>query len=89
MRESVVTQKTATIFKEHIGICWKDLGIFLEVPEQKLRNIDIDYTKACEKGGAVLQLWRDKKGNQATVGCLESVLTARGMKRIAEKLLGT
>ena len=89
LRKSVVTQRIATLFKEDIGNCWSDLGPFLEVRESEIRNIDKDYHKARDKGFAVLQSWRDKKGRKATVGRLESVLTARGMKRIAEKLLGT
>ena len=89
LRKSVVTQMLATHFKDEIGNCWKDLGTFLGVPECELRNIEIDYDKVREKGGAVLQSWRDKKGSRATVGRLESVLIAMEKKRIAEKLLGT
>ena len=89
MRKSVVTQRLATLFKEDIGNCWSDLGPFLEVPESEIRNIGNDYHKARDKGFALLQSWRDKDGCKATMGRLESVLTARGKKRIAEKLLGT
>ena len=49
----------------------------------------MDYDRVREKGGAVLQSWRDKEGSRATVGRLESVLIAMEKKRIAEKLLGT
>ena len=79
LRKSVVTQRIATLFKEDIGNCWSDLGPFLEVPESEIRNIDKDFHKARDKGFAVLQSWRDKKGRRATVGRLESVLTARGI----------
>ena len=89
LRKSVVTQRIATLFKEDIGNCWSDLGPFLEVPESEIRNIGNDYHKARDKGFALLQSWRDKERRKATVGRLESVLTAIGMKRIAEKLLGT
>ena len=89
MRKSVVTQRLATLFKDEIGNCWKDLGTFLGVPESILHNIEIDYDRVREKGGAVLQSWRDKEGSKATVGRLESLLIAMGKKRIAEKLLGT
>lgn len=89
LRGSVVTQKLATRFKDPIGNCWKDLGPYLELPESELHNIDTDYVQAREKGGAVLQSWRDKKGCKATVGHLVSVLHKIGMKRIADELLGT
>ena len=89
LRKSVVTQMLATLFKDEIGNCWKDLGTFLGVPESILRNIEIDYDRVREKGGAVLQSWRDKEGSKATVGRLESLLIAMEKKRIAEKLLGT
>ena len=89
MRKSVVTLRLATLFRDEIGNCWKDLGTFLGVPESILRNIEIDYDRVREKGGAVLRSWRDEKGCRATVGRLESVLIAMEKKRIAEKLLGT
>ncbi|XP_022786058.1 uncharacterized protein LOC111326349 [Stylophora pistillata] len=87
LRKSVVTLKIATLCNKHIGSCWKKVGIFLGVDEAEICNIESDYGKVRDKGGAVLQSWRDKNGSNATVGRLESTLIAIGMKRIAEKLL--
>ncbi|XP_022792913.1 uncharacterized protein LOC111331946 [Stylophora pistillata] len=70
-----------------MGNCWKDLGTILNVPESEVRNIEVDYFHACDKGFAVLQSWRDREGNDASVKRLVDALIEIRMKRNADHLL--
>lgn len=88
LRKKGVTMKLAMEIKEEAGSCWQELGIELNLPEGELRNIGNDYTYSREKGFAVIQSWRDKKGRDATVGFLADALENIGKKRIADYMLG-
>lgn len=88
LRNSTVTSKTIVLSQEDIGNCWKDLGILLGVPEGVINNIGADYDRARERGFAVLEFWKEKRGSSATVGCLEKALIKIHKKSIAEKILG-
>ena len=87
-RETIVTLRIATLFKKIIGNCWKDIGAFLEVPEDELDSIDKSNKDVQEKAGAMLKLWRDREGHGATVGRLETALNRIKQQRIADTLLG-
>ena len=88
MRKTTVTLQIATLFKKIIGNCWKDVGAFLGVPEDELDSIDKSNKSDQEKAGAMLKLWRDRKGHSATVGRLETALNRNKQQRIAHTLLG-
>lgn len=87
LRKTTVTLRIATLFKKIIGNCWKDVGAFLEVPEDELDSIDKSNKDVQEKAGAMLKLWRDREGHCATVGCLETALNQIEQQRIADRLL--
>ena len=87
-RETIVTLQIATLFKTIIGNCWKNVGVFLSVPEDELDNIDKSNKSDQEKAGAMLKLWRDREGHRATVGLLETALNRIKQQRIADTLLG-
>jgi len=74
--------------KEDVGNCWCDLGISLGIETAKLRNIEQDKSESRERAHQVLQVWRDQKGREATVGRLALALDRIGHKKIAEKVLG-
>lgn len=76
--------------KEDVGTCWEDLGQALGINLSILQNLKDDYRTNREKANEVLQIWMEKNGTDATVGCLASLckLMQIGHKRIAEKLLG-
>lgn len=74
--------------KEDLGSCWKNLGIELGLEEAKLYNIGENYSNNPEKAFAVLQMWMDKEGNDATIGLLADTLQKIEKKRIGDKLLG-
>ena len=88
LRKKVVSMELAMEIREEVGSCWQDLGIALNLPEGELRNIGNDYRYSREKGNAVFESWRDKKGRDATVGCLADALGSIGKKRIADFMLG-
>ncbi|PFX24240.1 hypothetical protein AWC38_SpisGene11186 [Stylophora pistillata] len=85
--KTIVSKRIAVLCKEDMGNCWKDLGTILNVPESEVRNIEVDYFHACDKGFAVLQSWRDREGNDASVKRLVDALIEIRMKRNADHLL--
>ncbi|PFX28340.1 hypothetical protein AWC38_SpisGene6927 [Stylophora pistillata] len=87
LRNRTVTQRIATRCQAHIGNCWRTLGVFFEIDESVLNNIETDFPTAEEKGFKVLEIWRDKEGRSATVRCLEDALLEIGKRRIAENIL--
>lgn len=88
LREEVVTLKQTLPIKDDLGSCWKNLGIALGLEEAKLYNIGENYRHNPEKAFAVLQMWMDKEGNDATIGLLADTLQKIEKKRIGDKLLG-
>ena len=88
LRKTTFTLRIATLFKIIIGNCWKDVGVFLWVPEDELDSIDKNNKSDQEKAGAMLKLWRDREGHCATVGCLETALNPIEQQRIRDRLLG-
>lgn len=73
---------------EDIGSSWQDLGEALELGKAKLRKIDSRNKLNREKALAVLEMWMNEEGSDATVGRLEDTLKKIGKGSIADKLLG-
>ncbi|XP_022786059.1 uncharacterized protein LOC111326350 [Stylophora pistillata] len=88
LREKVVTLQGCMSIQDDAGNCWRELGAYLQIPEGELCNIEKQHRLAKDSGYAVLQSWRNRKGSDATVGCLSDAFESIGKKRIAEKLLG-
>lgn len=83
-RKEVVTFQRCMSIQDDAGTCWKELGGVLQIPEGELHNIKTDNGCARDRGLAVLQSWRDREGNDATVGCLFDAFVRIGKKRTAE-----
>ena len=73
---------------DDVGTCWEDLGQAFGIDLSKLKNLKDDCPNNRERANEVLQIWMQKNGKDATVGCLASKLMQIKHKRIAEKLLG-
>ncbi|XP_078378485.1 THO complex subunit 1-like [Oculina patagonica] len=83
-----LTSKHIKEIKDDVGMCWLDLGIELEIePEAKIHALERDCNFSRDRAHKVLQMWKDQKASDATVGRLASALTKIGHKGIAEKLL--
>ncbi|KAL9967513.1 hypothetical protein ACROYT_G025757 [Oculina patagonica] len=84
-----LTSKHIKEIKDDVGMCWLDLGIELGIePEAKIHALERDCRISRDRAHKVLQMWKDQKASDATVGRLASALTKIGHKGIAEKLLG-
>lgn len=83
----LVTPKLIRRIKDDVGNCWHDVGVELGL-EGQLQNINKECNEMREKARKVLTIWTQKKGKEATVGRLASVLNTIGHKWIADKLPG-
>ena len=88
IRNDPLTPQHIARIKDDVGTCWHDVGVELGIGEGILQNTDRDYRTSREKARYVLTTWTQHKGNEATVGCLASVLIRIGHKWIADRLLG-
>ena len=87
-RNEVVTEKQVADISDEVGTCWRQLGPRLKIEESKIHNIDEENKGNWYKAHALLILWKQKEGKNATVGHLADVLEKIGRKSIAEKLRG-
>ena len=87
-RNEVVTEKQVADISGEIGTCWRQLGPRLKIAESKIHTIDEEYRGNWHKAYALLILWKQTEGKNATVGHLADVLEKIGRTSIAEKLLG-
>lgn len=87
-RKKAVTWEEIVRIMEDIGSSWQDLGEALELGKAKLCKIDSRNKLNREKAMAVLEMWMNEKGSDATVGRLEDTLKKIGKGSIADKLLG-
>ena len=87
-KENIVTLKQTLPIKDDLGSCWDDLGIELGLKEAQICNIRENYEHNRDRGFAVLQMWMNMKGEEATVGVLAAALEKIGQKRIADMLPG-
>ena len=74
---------------DDVGTCWNDLGVMLNLPVATVRNVDADFRLSREKAREILRIWKERKGDAATVGSLEGALVALQKKAIAQSLIGT
>lgn len=87
LKKKVVTLLQCMSIQEEAGECWMYLGAYLKIPESEPSNIGADHQRNAEKGLAVLQSWRNRKGRYATVGCLYEAFKAADKTKGAEKFL--
>ena len=64
------------------------MGPKLDISASKIYNINEEYRGNWHKANALLILWKQQEGSNATVGHLADVLEKIGRRSIAEKLLG-
>ena len=65
------------------------LGRRLNLPESLLRNIDIENHRVVEKGVEMFTVWKERKGNDASVASLRKGLEKIGRRDLSEKVRGT
>ena len=87
-RNEVVSEKQVADISDEVGTCWRQLGPRLKITESKIHNIDEENRGNWHKAQALLIVWKQKEGKNATVGHLSDVLEKIGRRSIAEKLLG-
>ncbi|CAH3147686.1 unnamed protein product [Pocillopora meandrina] len=69
-----------------VGAEWRHLGAVLGLESALMDNIDADHSAYREKAWKVLQKWKQKEGNGATVGILINALEEIGRRDVIEKL---
>ena len=87
-RNEVVTEKQVADVSGEVGTWWRHLAPRLKIAESKIHNIDEENKGSWHKAHALLIVWKQKEGMNATVGHLADALEEIGRRRIAEKLLG-
>ena len=87
-RNEVVTEKQVAAISDEVRTCWRQLARRLKITESKIHNIDEENKDNWHKAYALLIVWKQKEGKNATVGHLADVLEKIGRISIAEKLLG-
>lgn len=88
-RRAVVSDLLLLEICDDVGTCWDELGIMLNLSAATVHNVDADFRRCREKAKEILNIWRERKGNAATVGSLEDALVALKKRKIPEKLIGT
>ena len=73
---------------DDVGTCWRVVGSNLLISASKIHNLDDEYKSNRDKANALLILWKEQEGSNATVGHLADVLEKIGRRSIAERLLG-
>ena len=84
----VVTELQLSDISDDVGTCWREVGPKLLIKASKIHNLDDEYKSNRDKANALLNLWKQQEGSNATVGRLADVLEKIGRRSIAEKLLG-
>ena len=87
-RNEFVTEKQVADISNEVGTCWRRLALRLKIAESTIHNIDEEDKGNWHKARALLIVWKQKEGKNATVGHLADVLEKIGRRSIAEKLLG-
>ena len=87
-RNKVVTEKQVAYVSDEVWTCWRQLAPRLKIAESKIHNIDEENEGNWYKAQALLIVWKQKEGKNATVDRLADVLEKIGKRSIAEKLLG-
>ena len=71
-----------------VGADWRNLGTVLGLESALLNNIEADHSECRERARKVLEKWKQKNGNGATVEILINALNEIDRKDVAEKPLG-
>ena len=71
-----------------IGANWRHLGAVLGLESALMNNIEKDHTECYERAWKVLEKWKERNGNGATVEILINALLKIGRKDAVQKLLG-
>jgi len=92
-KNSVPRKKDVTLVEiarmmEDVESSWKQLATALELGEANLRKIRKENKTDREKAYAVLTMWTDKEGEDATVERLIDTLEKLEKIRPVEKMLG-
>lgn len=88
LNKTVATFHHLLPLKDDLGNCWRDLGIALNLSPVALGNIDADYRSSIHKANAMLGIWMEKEGRDATLGCLAVALREIEKNNILDKLIG-
>ena len=86
--ESPVTSNHMLLICDDVGAAWRDLGTQLRLPSAVVRNVENDYSLCRDRAWQVLDRWKQRSGNGATVGNLTDALEKIGKKNAAQRLAG-
>ena len=86
-RKAVTLVEIAEIMKDLEG-GWEELATVLQLGEENIRKIRKENKTAREKAYAVLTMWTDEEGEDATMGRLVDTLEKIAKRSPAEKMLG-
>ena len=87
-RNVVVTELQLSDISFDVRTCWREVGRKLLIGASNIHNLDNEYKSNRDKAIALLLLWKQQEGSNATVGRLADVLESVGRRSIAERLLG-
>ena len=65
---------------------WRDLGAVLGLKPELMKDMDTDLSDCRERALKVLQKWRERDGNGATMGILLNALKRLDRKDVVVKL---
>ena len=83
-----MTEEQLCDISDDVGTCWRQLGPKLKIKASKIHNIDEEYRSNRDKANALLIMWKEQEGTNATVGRLAAALQNIERKSISDKLLG-
>ena len=69
-----------------VAVNWRDLGTVLGIASALMDKIEADHSACRERAWKVLQKWKQKEGNGATVGILIIALEEIERRDVIEKL---
>lgn len=73
---------------DEIGVAWRDLGVELRLESPVARNLASDCNSSRDRAWEVVDKWRQKYPEEATVGSLADALVKIGKGRAVQKLVG-
>lgn len=86
-RSEVVTEKEVADISNDVGTCWRQLGLRHKITESTIHSTAEENIGNWHKAHALLIMWKQEKGKNATISHLAHVLEKIGRRSIAEKLL--
>ncbi|KAI8506073.1 Nlrc4p [Branchiostoma belcheri] len=79
-------QKYFFFTKQRVSSDWKDLAFFLGFPDSEIRNIDGRNRDDMSRCMDMLQEWKRRKGNAATIEVLMEALSSAGLQSVLHGL---